>query len=88
MCKKYEGSDHPFGDYLDEYFKLDCEDIIGGDIKCRFRYRKTVPNDYGLTVEEVSLSPSPDSPQMQELLAMRFLLLFSYCLILPVVFLL
>ena len=54
VCKKYEGSDHPFGDYLDEYFKLDCEDIIAGDVKCRFRYRKTVPNDYGLSVEEVS----------------------------------
>ena len=66
VCKKYEGSDHPFGDYLDEYFKLDCEDIIGGDIKCRFRYRKTVPNDYGLTVEEVSQNLKPH--KMQELL--------------------
>lgn len=59
-CQKYEGSDHPFGDYLDDYFKLDCEDIIGGDIKCRFRYRKTVPNDYGLTVEEILRCPDKE----------------------------
>ncbi|PVD22652.1 hypothetical protein C0Q70_15907 [Pomacea canaliculata] len=57
VCKKYEGSDHPFGDYIDEYFQLDCEDIIAGDIKCRFRYRKTVPNNYGLSLEEILRCP-------------------------------
>ncbi|KAI8137344.1 KRI1-like family C-terminal-domain-containing protein [Fennellomyces sp. T-0311] len=41
---------------LEDIYSLNFEDIIGGDLPTRYKYRKTEPENYGLTAEEILLA--------------------------------
>jgi len=49
---KYNPAKGSFEKYIDEYYSLDCEDVVSG-VPTRYTYNKVLPNDYGLTIDEV-----------------------------------
>jgi hypothetical protein len=58
---------------LEEYYNLDCEDVIGGGgskLKTRFKYTSVPKEDYGITEEEIYLL---DDAQLNKMVNIKLL---------------
>jgi len=57
--------------YLEEFYNLDFEDLIAGEIPTRFKYESVAANSFGMSIEEMLTTPeaqlSAKAPMMNVL---------------------
>ncbi|KAI8086583.1 KRI1-like family C-terminal-domain-containing protein, partial [Halteromyces radiatus] len=66
--EKPKPKDAEYNKLVDDYYALDFEDVIGGDLPTRFKYTKTEPEDFGLTPVEILLA---DDKELNKYLSIR-----------------
>lgn len=62
--------DKEYNKLMDEYYSLDFEDVIGGDIATRYKYIQTEPEDFGMTAEEILLA---DDTELNKVISVKSL---------------
>ncbi|KAI8343068.1 KRI1-like family C-terminal-domain-containing protein [Chlamydoabsidia padenii] len=65
-----KGKDAEYNKLMDEYYALDFEDVVGGDLPTRFKYTQTEPEDFGLTPVEILMA---DDKELNKFLSIRTL---------------
>merc|ERR1712232_446286 len=66
--KQADEEEKKLDEYMDEYFKMDYEDIIGGDLPTRFKYTQVPARTYGMTPEFIL---QKTDTELQELLPLK-----------------
>lgn len=69
--KDQEANRADLDNVMDEYFQLDYEDIIGGDLPTRFKYRKVEPESYGLSAHDLLYKSDKELNQIAPLKWLR-----------------
>jgi len=70
-----EANQNYLDNLFEDYHNLDCEDVIGGEIKARFGYQKVGKDDFGFTDEEILLM---DDRTLNQLVSIKHLRPFRH----------